>query len=583
MRDRRDVPDLHVVPACAILKFMWLRIDARELASATPLALLTASVVFMTILAWQAAAASRSHRELAQQVLHDYAAFAAVEFVRRSTAIVENYGFAVAMRALLRADTGVDAHAGTNAAAATIPSRAALVAALPANSRDAAELVGTMFAFTEDGSGFHTVDGDLPTEARQALLRVARRPPSTRLEYRVTHPVIDGRMRMLVFSSSLVNTGPVAHHLGFEVPAHALAAWLRKHVTNEPLLPPVLATPDLSRSSISLVVKAPDGSVVFRSPDDETTAAGITPTVTRSMKGETLPGGLNNFSLEVAIAPEAAERLIIGGLPESRSALLLALLGLCAALAFVAALQMRRERRHAHARQDFVTRASHELRTPVARIRVFAETLLLDRVRTPEERDDALQAMDRASRRLSLLIDNVLQFSRQDVGPPSLRIERIELAALTRAAVAEFDASVDAPRGVAVVAPPCIEADIDREAYRQILLNLLDNAWKYGGPARAIRVELVQQDESVSVRVDDQGPGVPERDRERIWQAWVRLDRDDGASIAGTGIGLAVVRDLVTRHKGTCDVQSAPQGGARFVVRFPRSRAHAVEPVRALS
>lgn len=76
---------------------------------------------------------------------------------------------------------------------------------------------------------------------------------------------------------------------------------------------------------------------------------------------------------------------------------------------------------------------------------------------------------------------------------------------------------------------------------------------------------------------------MPERDRERIWYAYVRLDRDRRSSIAGTGIGLAVVRDLVARHHGSCEVQSAPQGGARFVVTFPTPRRSRSEPAEAVS
>ncbi len=536
--------------------------------------LLTASTVLLAILAWQAVAASRSHRELAERVLRDYATFAAVEFVRRSTAFMESSGFAVAIRALVRAD----------ADSASLPSRAAVVAAMPARYQSAADLVGTIFAFTADGSRFDAVDGELPAEAREALVRAVQRPDDNRLEYRVIHPVIADRARIFVFTSRAVGSSSGVHHLGFEVPTPALAAWLREHVTGAPLLPPALATRDLARKSIALVVRSPDGSVIFSSPEGLTTSAGgFTPTVTRSMRGEAIPSGLRDYSLEIAIAPDAAEQLIIGGLPASRVTLLLALLALCTALAFAAALQIRRERRHAQARQDFVTRASHELRTPVSRIRVFAETLLLDRVRTPQEREEALQAMDRASRRLSLLIDNVLQFSRHDSGPPPLRIERLDLTTLVREVVTEFEASIDAPRGVAVVAPAIIEVDVDREAVRQVLLNLLDNAWKYGGPARGIRVEVVSHHGGISLRVDDDGPGVPTRDRERIWQAYVRLDRDDRSSVAGTGIGLAVVHDLVTRHEGSCEVQSAPQGGARFVVTFPTPRSGATQPVTAVS
>jgi signal transduction histidine kinase len=539
--------------------------EAWAISRVAPFVLLTASVVLVVILAWQAVAAATSHRELAERVLRDYATFAAVECVRRATTLMDTRGYAVVTRALIRAEA---------ASAGGMPSHAALTAQIPLPFRDAAPLAGALYRFTVHGDRFDIVDGDLPEEARQALLNATRRSPETALEYRVIHPVVAGRMRTLVFTSEPVSSGPTAHHLGFDVPADALTAWLREHVTSQPLLPPALATRDVAQASIALVVRAPDGTVVFRTPEDESTSAGrFTPMVTRSMSGGPQPSGMRGFSIEVAIAPSAAEQLIIGGLPKSRIAMLLGLLALCVGLAFAAALQIRRERRHALARHDFVTRTSHELRTPVARIRMFAETLLLDRVRTPEERQAGLQAMDRAARRLSLLIDNVMQFSRQDAGPPHLRIEHVDAQALVREVVAEFEAGIDSAPDISIRAPAVIEADIDREAFRQVLLNLLDNAWKYGGAVPAIDVELVVRTDGIELRIDDHGPGVPERERARIWQAFVRLDRDRRSSVAGTGIGLAVVRDLVAAHHGTCEVQTTPHGGARFIVTFPASGA----------
>jgi signal transduction histidine kinase len=100
-------------------------------------------------------------------------------------------------------------------------------------------------------------------------------------------------------------------------------------------------------------------------------------------------------------------------------------------------------------------------------------------------------------------------------------------------------------------------------------VNLLDNAWKYGGATPAIQVELIVRPDGIEIRIDDRGPGVPERDRARIWEAFVRLNRDRCSSVAGTGIGLTVVRDLVAAHNGACKVLAAPHGGARFIVTFP--------------
>jgi signal transduction histidine kinase len=131
--------------------------------------------------------------------------------------------------------------------------------------------------------------------------------------------------------------------------------------------------------------------------------------------------------------------------------------------------------------------------------------------------------------------------------------------------VREFEAGIAAPAPIPVAGPQRLDMTVDAEALRQVLTNLLDNAWKYGGSPPSARVEFRADSHGLTLTVEDDGPGVPEADRERIWEPYVRLDRDMRSSIAGTGIGLAVVKELVGRSGGTCRVER----GARFVVTFP--------------
>ena len=147
----------------------------------------------------------------------------------------------------------------------------------------------------------------------------------------------------------------------------------------------------------------------------------------------------------------------------------------------------------------------------------------------------------------------------------------------------EFEAGVAAPAPIPVAGQQRLEVAVDAEALRQVLTNLLDNAWKYGAPRAAqpqgalpggvprdaeVRVEFVAGPRGLTIAVEDDGPGVPEADRERIWEPYVRLDRDRRSSVAGTGIGLAVVKELVARSGGSCRVERGARG-ARFVVTFP--------------
>jgi signal transduction histidine kinase len=107
---------------------------------------------------------------------------------------------------------------------------------------------------------------------------------------------------------------------------------------------------------------------------------------------------------------------------------------------------------------------------------------------------------------------------------------------------------------------------VDRAALRQTLLNLLDNAVKYGPAGQTVRLAVQRTGTRVRLTVDDGGPGIAAEDRERVWLPFYRLERDARSAIAGSGIGLAVVRDLISLHGGRVCVEDAPGGGARFVV-----------------
>jgi signal transduction histidine kinase len=115
--------------------------------------------------------------------------------------------------------------------------------------------------------------------------------------------------------------------------------------------------------------------------------------------------------------------------------------------------------------------------------------------------------------------------------------------------------------------PVVVAADPD--AVRQIVLNLLDNAAKYGPSGQTITVRAARSDARACITVDDQGPGVPPAERERVWERFERLDRDRGSAVGGSGIGLAVVRELAALHGGRAWVADAPGGGARFVLELP--------------
>jgi signal transduction histidine kinase len=280
-------------------------------------------------------------------------------------------------------------------------------------------------------------------------------------------------------------------------------------------------------------------------------------------------GGL---TLRVALNSSAPARLVGSGLPRSRLLVLFGLLVLMAGLVAVAVLQLRREHELARLRAEFTTSVSHELRTPLAQILLYGETLILERTRSERERRSAAEVIVREARRLMHLVENALHFARTERQLLELKPEAVALASLTRDILVTF-----APLAWAadVTLHERLDDDalvlIDRDAYRQILLNLLDNAVKYGPSGQTVTVRLQRVGPNVRVSVEDQGPGVAPAERERIWAPFVRAASMPAgrASQTGTGIGLAVVRDLIVRHGGRAWVEGAAGGGARFVVELP--------------
>ena len=221
-------------------------------------------------------------------------------------------------------------------------------------------------------------------------------------------------------------------------------------------------------------------------------------------------------------------------------------------------------------RTNFVSEVSHELRTPLTQIRMFAETLLFDRVRSSDERRRALEIINRETQRLIHLVENVLQFANGRSKKRELQTTRQSLRPIIERVVDEFRPLSGQERAniVCHFAANAI-ADVDADAIRQILMNLLDNAVKYGPVTQTICVEVTQRPGWIRLIVADEGPGIPRDDRERIWGGYYRLNRERKSAIAGTGIGLAVVRELATLHGGRTWVESNNGIGARFVVEFP--------------
>jgi signal transduction histidine kinase len=346
---------------------------------------------------------------------------------------------------------------------------------------------------------------------------------------------------------------------GMVQPARAFAApLLARTLRDEPLFPRALVGDVPNDSVLRVAVRTADDALLYESGPPENAAF---------MGHDTLDAEFGELRFAVALRPEFAGRLVVGGLPRSQWPLLLGLFVLTAALLVGAVVQLRRQHELIRLRSDFVSGVSHELRTPLTQIRLFAELLHTGSLRTDAERSRAARVMDQEARRLTYLVENVLAFSRQERQHEHIARERVDVAAEVRD-VLDFFAPVARARAVNLTmnVGTDVSADVDRDALRRILLNLLDNAVKYGPPEQRVVVAASRTPQALRIEVSDRGPGIPRDDAERIWEPYERLERDASSAVGGSGIGLAVVRDLAALHGGRTWVEDNPGGGARFVV-----------------
>ncbi len=287
---------------------------------------------------------------------------------------------------------------------------------------------------------------------------------------------------------------------------------------------------------------------------------------------------LDGFELRIALPPEHVERLIAAAVPFGTDGTLLAGVTLLGALFVVGALrELRRQQQLAAEQRNFVAAISHELRTPLAHMVLMSETLLGPAAGTPEQRRRWLVVIHRESVRLGRLVENVLLHARAERHDVRLDLQPVDVGALAHEVVESLDVTA-AARGARIraVVPPVPDVRADPGAVRQVLLNLVDNALRHGPDGQTVTLTVVPPrsvDDPLVVTVDDEGPGIPPDDRQRVWAPFVRLG-DRGGVTGGSGLGLSVVRDLVRRHGGRVDIAESAAGGARFVVTLPQRPPH---------
>ncbi len=285
------------------------------------------------------------------------------------------------------------------------------------------------------------------------------------------------------------------------------------------------------------------------------------------------PLGPNFPGMKTAFSAGAGERLA-GQRSLQRSFYLVTLVLVLSVTLFAAYLLWRDVRREvglAEMRSQFVSSVTHELKTPLTAIRMFAETLGMGRGTDAQTQSEYLETIVSETERLTRLLNNVLDFSKIEQGTKIYRLEPVCLMEVVHAAARAmqyplaqqgFHLRVEMEDGI-----PAVRADAD--AIEQAILNLLANAMKYSGDAREIELKLRRKERQAIIQVSDRGVGIPPGEQSRIFEKFYRVPSAENQRVPGTGLGLTLVEHIATAHGGHVEVESEPGKGSTFSVHLP--------------
>ena len=235
---------------------------------------------------------------------------------------------------------------------------------------------------------------------------------------------------------------------------------------------------------------------------------------------------------------------------------------------------VRREMHLSRIKSDFVANVSHELKTPLALIRLFAETLELGRVPNDEKARQYYLVINKESQRLTQLINNILDFSRIEAGRKEYRFAPTDVGRIVHEVVDAYRFQIEQQgfRLEVAVADDLPEVVADKEALSQALLNLVNNSIKYSRDEKFLRLEVRRDAGRVLIAVADRGIGVAKGEQKKIFEKFYRAEDSLVHETKGSGLGLPLVRHIMEAHGGSVEVESSPGKGSTFTLVLPVAR-----------
>lgn len=234
-------------------------------------------------------------------------------------------------------------------------------------------------------------------------------------------------------------------------------------------------------------------------------------------------------------------------------------------------------RRLENLRRELVANVSHELKTPLASIKAFAETLQLGAIDDPEHNRNFVARIEEQADRLHQLIVDMIQIARVEAGRETFEIVDVSLAELLAECETQFSGQAASRKIVLQVEHPPADIHIraDEEGVRTIINNLVDNALKYTPEMGKVFVRCRCFPDAVTLEVEDTGIGIAEKDQARVFERFFRVDKARSREMGGTGLGLSIVKHLAQAFGGAVGLESQLRKGSTFRVRLPRGKSPA--------
>jgi two-component system phosphate regulon sensor histidine kinase PhoR len=225
-------------------------------------------------------------------------------------------------------------------------------------------------------------------------------------------------------------------------------------------------------------------------------------------------------------------------------------------------------------RREFVANVSHELKTPVTSIKGYVETLRDDSAMSAEETERFLGIIARQADQLTAIIEDLLDLARieREAESGTVKKESCSLSDLLHNARMLCEKPAE-ERGIVILldCPHDLTATVNARLMEQAVVNLIDNAIKYGRQGGAIHVQAAAKNEQIEIKVRDDGPGIASEHIPRLFERFYRIDLSRSREYGGTGLGLAIVKHIALAHTGTASVDTIPGKGSAFTIRFSKT------------